>query len=134
MDTSQLVAGGAEGLRRIAELVREAGIPVQGIYLIRYTTDEGSVLWGLRLITPTNSLEVIRKVVDLRHKNRLPRIDPQVRIKGVPSDHVEASRIIAYAKNAFERPVEIIDTPIDGLFIEYALVADWPTTSDRAAA
>src|SRR4051812_32640774 len=102
MDTSQLVAGGADGSRRIAELVRDAEIPVDGIYIIKSTTDEGSAFWNLRLITPVSSLKVIRKVVNLRHKGKLPWIDPEVRIKGVSSDNVEASRIMAYAKNAFE--------------------------------
>jgi hypothetical protein len=134
MDTGELVAGGAEGLRRIAELVKGKGIPVEGAYLIKTTADEGSAFWRLRLITNARSLQVIHAIVDLRREQKLPRIDPSVRVSGVLGDDTEASRIITYAQNAVERPVEIIDTPIDGLFVEYALVADWPPASDRVAA
>src|SRR3954469_5377471 len=134
MNTSELVDGGADGLRRVAELVREAGIPVEAAYLIKQTAEDGSVSWNLRVVTPERSLKVIQTIVALRRDSRLPRIDPQVGIQGVTADNVEASRVLAYAKRAFERPVEIISTPIDGLFVEYALVADVPAASDRAAA
>lgn len=133
MDTGQLVAGGAKGLAKVAELAREAGLPIYGVYLIKTTSDEGGVYWNLRLISPVRSRTVIEEIVRLRSAGSLPAMDFGVRIKGVPLDDPEARRVIAYAERAGELPVEIIDTPIDGLFVEYALVADLKRPEKAAA-
>ena len=62
-----------------------------------------------------------------------PRIGAEVLVGPIRATSPEASRIIEYARRAVGRPVEIRNTPLDGLFVEYALVVDWPAT-DRAAA
>ena len=109
--------------------------PVEGVYLIKSTADDGPARWDLRLITPERSLKVIQTVVRLRRDVACRGLTRKLGVKGVRPDNVEASRIIAYARSAYDGPLlEIIDTPIDGLVVEYALVADWSSASDRAAA
>ena len=54
----------------------------------------------------------------------LPRIDPRVRIEAVGTDHVEASRLLDWARNLGAPPISVADTYVNGLFVSDALVAE----------
>jgi hypothetical protein len=76
---------------------------------------------------------MIDKLVQLRRENALPEIDPGVRFDLISSDHVEAARVIDYARQIGKLPVTIRDTMWKGLFIEYALVAQLPQATFAVA-
>jgi hypothetical protein len=54
-------------------------------------------------------------------------------VNGVSLEHVEASRVIEYARRLGEPPVVIRDAMWDGLYIDYALVAEFEPSTAAAA-
>lgn len=132
MDPVETV-GRAGGLRRIAAALREAGISVDAIYLIKLENDGGHVEWVLRVVTSRNSREVVLTIFELRRKGSIPRFGDKIRIDPIPLAHPEASRIIAYAQRFADLPVEIENVILDRMLIDYALVAELPE-ADAAAA
>lgn len=137
MDQDTLVEGGGKGLARIADAFRARGLPVSGIYLIRLTSEEGYAEWVIRLLSdskmPGLTRQMIDKLVQLRRENALPEVSPGVRFDMISSDHVEAARVIDYARQIGKLPVTIRDTMWKGLFIEYALVAQLPQATFAVA-
>jgi hypothetical protein len=133
MDPNAMVTGGSAGLRAIADAFRMNNFAIQGIYLIKITSDEGYEDWVVRLITSKRARDMINLLVRLRREKQLPAINSRVRFDVIQADDAEASRIIEYSRRMGDVPVEINGALIDGMFIEYALVADYPG-ADAAAA
>ena len=137
MDQDVLVAGGADGLNRIADAFRAKGVPVTGVYLVKLTSDDGYQEWVIRLIadaaTGDAQRQMIYNLVELRREKTFPRTDFGVRFDLVDPNDLEASRIIDYARRLGPLPVTITNAMLKGLFIEYALVARIPQTSVVAA-
>lgn len=137
MDQNTLVEGGEVGLRAIADEFRRSGFPVQAIYLVKRTSTDGYLDWVVNAVLspfrPGLDRDFLYQLVRLRREKRLPFIDEQVRVNAVPPDHVEAKRIIEYARQMGDPPVVIRNVYWDGLYIEYALVAEYDRTTAVAA-
>lgn len=137
MDSIGLVEGGVEGLVRIAVAFRAAGIPVTGVYLIKFTTDDNEDQWVLRLVVQETSADLDRRMVTqlvaLQRDRALPLIDPLIRIHIAASDDAEVSRVLDYAERLGGPPVIIRGVMWQGLFIEYAVVALIPERNAAAA-
>src|ERR1700744_1242753 len=97
MDTSILVDGGIEGLRRVVSSLEQEGIDIRGAYLIKTTSVEGFVRTTFRVVTDRDPRDVIYKFVQLRRNGRIPQIADAVPISPVRPNHVEASRVLDYA-------------------------------------
>lgn len=137
MDSLFLVAGGVDGLVRIAEAFRSRGLEVSGIYLIKRTGYEDDEKWIIRLISdqksPDLNGQMIKALVSLERDRALPLIDPLVRVHIAPSDDPEAARVIDYTHRLGGAPAIIRDVMWQGLFIEYAVVALVPERDAAAA-
>jgi hypothetical protein len=138
MDSSTLVEGGADGLRRLADAYREDGFPVEAVYLIqrRSLEDDGSYWAVVLVISPfqtTTESSAIVAYVRLGQAHRLPAIAPEVRLEWVPPDHVEASRLLAYVRRNGAPPMVLRNVGTNGLLIDYALVAEDLGTRAQAA-
>lgn len=129
MDQNTLVEGGDKGLLTIAEAFKNEGFPVAAIYLAKRTSIDGYMEWVVPVVLSpfphADRRRFIDVLVQLRRAKKLPFIDRSVRIDAVPPDHVEASRIIAYANQLGDLPLVIRDVLLDGVFIEYALVPNY---------
>lgn len=132
MDPVQVV-GDAKGLKEIAKALRDEGFAIDAVYLIKLVAECGSVDWVVRLVTRRSSRDVIYKVFELRRGNKIPPLGPRVRIDAIPPDHIEASRVLDYARRFGRPPVEIEGVLLDGLYVDFALIADYPG-ADAAAA
>lgn len=132
-----MVEGGSKGLVRMAEAFRRSGFPVRAIYLVKRTTTDGEIDWVLNVVLspfkPSDDRELVYALVRLRRDKKLPRIEEDVRVNAVAPDDVEASRVIEYARRLGEAPVVIRNTYWDGLYIEYALVAEYDHSTAAAA-
>jgi len=137
MDQNTLVEGGDAGLRAIADQFRRSGFPVDSIYLVKRTSVDGGVDWVVNAVVspfrPGLDRDFLYQLVRLRREDRLPFVDEQVRLNAVSPDHVEAKRIIDYARRMGEPPVVIRNVLWDGLYIDYALVAEYDRTTAAAA-
>jgi hypothetical protein len=137
MDQNTLLEGGSDGLVAVANAFREDGFLVKAIYLVKRTSVDGYTDWVINaVLSPFNlgmDREFIYKLVRLRREKKLPFIDRMVRVNGVSPEHVEASRVIEYARRLGEPPVVIRDAMWDGLSIEYALVAEFEPSTAAAA-
>ena len=74
----------------------------------------------------------ISELVRLRRDKKLPFIDQQVRVDAVSPEHVEATRVLDYARRMGEPPVVIRNVTWDGLSIDYALVAEYDHSTAAA--
>lgn len=137
MDQNTLVEGGDAGLRAIAQAFREVGFPVTAIYLVQQTSQDGDLDWVVRVVLfpfrPSLDREFIPKLVQLERDKKLPFIDQQVRVDAVSPEHIEAARVLDYARRMGEPPVVIRKVMWEGLYIEYALVAEYDRTTAAAA-
>jgi hypothetical protein len=137
MDQNTLVEGDDAGLRAIADEFRKLGFPVEAIYLIKRTSIDGYVAWVVNAVLspfrPGLDRDFLYQLVRLRREKKLPFIDEQVRVNAVSPDHVEAKRVIEYAQQMGEPPIHIRNVFWDGLYIEYALVAEYDHTTAAAA-
>ncbi len=129
MDQNTLVDGGDAGLRQIAQAYREAGFPVQAIYLTkrRGLVDDEPRWTIVAVVSPfgkeTDS-DAITAHVRLRRSGKLPFIDPEVRLDLVPPTDGEASRILAHSRRFGSPPFVVRNLGVDGWLIDYALVAE----------
>jgi hypothetical protein len=116
---------------------RKVGYPVEAIYLVKRTSIDGYEDWVVNAVLSPfkagSDRDFLQQLVRLRREKKLPRIDEQIRVNAVPPDHVEAKRIIEYARQMGEPPILIRNTFWDGLYIEYALVAEYDHTTAAAA-
>jgi hypothetical protein len=137
MDQNALVEGGRDGLVAVADALCGAGFPVRAIYLVKRTGEDGYPDWSITAVlspfAPGMEVELVEAYVRLRRAGRLPHIDRSVRVNGVSLEHVEASRVIEYARRLGEPPVVIRDAMWDGLYIDYALVAEFEPSTAAAA-
>ena len=128
MDQNTLVDGGDEGLRKIADLFREAGFPVVAIYLAKRTDSEGSSDWRVVAVMspfrPSMSRDFLYELVRLRRDGKLPYIAQGVRLEAVSVENVEADRVLEYARLIGRPPLVIRDAYHRGISIEHALVAE----------
>lgn len=138
MDSLELVNCSADDLKQIASALRSVDVDVQGIYLIRLTSVEGNVETLVRVICDIggmnfDSRDFVHKVIELRRDGKLPDIDEYIRISCVQSDHLEAKRVADYTRKMKKLPLRIRDVLWDGLYIEYALVAEMSGVNRQAA-
>jgi hypothetical protein len=133
MDTSALVDGGVDGLRRIVASLEKEGIDIRGAYLIKTTSVEGFTRISFRIVTDRDPRDVIYKFVQLRRDGRIPQIADDIPISPLRPSHVEASRVLDYAARVGSVPVVINGVYWDGLFIEDAVVVKRPTPAHAAA-
>jgi hypothetical protein len=133
MDTSILVDGGIEGLRRVVSSLELEGIDIRGAYLIKTTSVEDFARTTFRVVTDRDPRDVIYKFVQLRRNGRIPQIADEVPISPVRPNHVEASRVLDYAARVGSPVVAINGVYWDGLFIEDAIVVKWPSPAHVAA-
>ncbi len=129
MDSLELVKCSVDDLKQIASALRSVGVDVQGIYLIKLTSVEGHVEHLVRVICDVggmkfDSRDFVHKVIELRRTGKLPDIDDSIRIDCLRSDDLEAKRVADYTRKMKKLPLRIKDVFWDGLYIEYALVAD----------
>jgi hypothetical protein len=129
MDQVAVVDGDANGLLEIMEAFKARGLPVEGVYLIVLTSDDGFVERIIRLVVPHRSHDLnhrmIAELVKLRRQGKLPRVDESVRFSLISADDPEADRVADYARR-IGVPGTVQDVMWRGLFIEYALVAKVP--------
>ncbi len=133
MDPSSLVDGGAEGLRQIVRALETEGVVIQGAYLIRLSTEEGTDFPSLRIITEDDPRNVIYTVIRLQHDGKVPELAREVRISPKRPNNVEASRVLDYASRFDTQTVDIRGAYWDGLFIPDAFVVKWPSREPAAA-
>jgi hypothetical protein len=122
-----------EQMRKIAQALRGEGFVIHAVYLIKLVSEDGHADWVIRVVTPRRSRDVVYKVFELRRENKIPAFDQKIRIDAVSPDHVEASRVLAYARRSGRLPVEIEGALLDGLLIDFALVADCQGVDAAAA-
>jgi hypothetical protein len=79
------------------------------------------------------SHDFVHTLIELRRAGKLPSTDSQIRISSVNLDHVEAKRVLDYARQMKKLPLTIKGVLWQGLFIEYALVAEVEGLKQRAA-
>ncbi|MEA2856230.1 MAG: hypothetical protein QOH98_551 [Methylobacteriaceae bacterium] len=123
MDPESLVRDRAKVMVDVGQAFADAGLHVEEVYLIKTTTVDDFVYWHLRLVTDDDGREVIYKLVRLRRDGGLPPLDDELRVEAIRPSSYEASRILKYAARVPQRPLFIKNTPIDGLYVEYAVVA-----------
>lgn len=133
MVTDDLVTLDASDIRRVADAFRRAGVDVEGAYLIKVTSIEGSVFWSIKIVTRNDPRDFIYKLVDLRRKSMLGKAQDGIAINPEKPTSIEASRVLNYAAQFGKAPVTIRGVYWNGLFIEYALVVEGPGL-DRAVA
>jgi hypothetical protein len=132
MDPVQAAGSGAE-LRKIAAALRADKFPIEAVYLIKLESDEGYVDWVIRLVARAKLREATFKALELRRAGKFPAFGRQFRIDAIRPDHPEASRVIAHAQRYGYAPVEFEGVLLDGLLVDYALVADFPGAHEAAA-
>jgi len=132
MDTVQMV-GGANGLKKIADALRKEGFAIDAIYLIKLVHEDDREDWVVRLVTRGSSHDVVYRFFKLRNDGKIPRFGDRIRIDAITPDHPEASQVIAYARRFDRLPVEIETVLLDGMLIDYALVAELPGANAAAA-
>lgn len=133
MDTNALVEGGPEGLRRIVAALENEDIDIRGAYLIKTTSVEDFTRISFRIVTDNDPRSVIFKFVQLRRDGRIPHIADEISISPVRPNHIEASRVLDYAKRMGSLPVVINGVYWDGIFIEDAVVVNRPSAAHAAA-
>jgi hypothetical protein len=127
LDFSALIEGGAEGLRTMATVLRNAGFAVHGIYAIKLVADDtGHVDWVVRIIVPEGSDQraIVVACIKLRQQGKFPIMHSKFRFNAIGERHPEVQRIarIAHERNALPKIIEY--ELVDGMLIEYAVVAD----------
>lgn len=132
MDPVQMV-GGASGLERIAEALRREGHSIDAIYLIKLLRDGKSEDWVIRIVSPEPAFDVAFKFFALQSDGRLPPIGERVRIEVVAADDPETSPILSYARRFNRLPLEINTVVLNGVLVDYALVAELPKAGAAAA-
>lgn len=138
MDQNTLVEGGDEGIRRIAKAFRDRDFPIEASYLVRRRAFESDdpewvVVFVVSPFRPSTDRDFIYAHVELRRAGLLPFIDPQVRLEVVSPDHIEASRLLAYARRIGAAPLVLRNVGTQGLLIDYAIVAEDRGNQARAA-
>ena len=133
MDPEPLVKDNANAMLEIAKAFADAGFHIQEVYLIKNVTLEDAVFWHLRLVTDDDPRELIYKLVRFRRDGVLPELDEDLRVQAIRPSSLEASRILKYAARVRQRPLIIRNTPIEGLYVEYAVVAGWSERHVAAA-
>jgi len=124
--------GGAEGLSKLAGLVRAEGAPVDGVYLINRQSDEGADDWVVVLVTSVSARDVFFRLAHLRNQGKFSQFKG-VRIDPVKPDDKEVVRIMNYARRFDSLPVEVEGVLLDRMYIRYALVAELPKAGAVAA-
>ena len=137
-DCVQTVSGLRPDCVQIASALRSVDVEVQGIYLIRLTSVEGYVEDLVRVVCDVggkkfDSRDFVHKVIELRRNGKLPELDQSIRIDCIRNDHLEAKRIADYTRKMKKLPLRIKDVFWDGLYIEYALVAEMSEVNEQAA-
>jgi hypothetical protein len=128
MDTDTLVAptalveGGVSGLDRVALLLRAEGVRVEGVYIIGIPHEEGGRGWYLRIVSDDEQRQVLLKAIALRQQKLLPKLAESIALSPLPTNHPEASRIIARARKVGETELVIDGQMLDGLYVDYALI------------
>lgn len=126
MDPEPLVKNKAEAMREVAQAFEDAGFKIQEVYLIKTTTLDDDVFWHLRLVTDGDPRELIYKLVRFRRDGVLPVLDDEeLRVQAIRPSDLEASRILEYTSRFSSFPVTIKNTPINGIYVEYAVVAGY---------
>ena len=133
MGTVEMVTCTAEDLFRISNALKESGVDVRAIYFIKVTTVEDSIFWNIRVVTDHDSRDFFFKLWELRKAGRIPSIDPDIRIKAIRPNSIEAQRVLEYALQFRMAPVVISNVVWKGLYIEYAIVAEAPGLEKVAA-
>lgn len=131
----RLIQDGAAGLDRIAQRLRDSGMPVDAVYLLRLAFDDGPSRWVIRLVSPEPSpAKVLDAAIALRHAGQLPEIDDGIRFSALPPDDPEARRLVAFARSFPSRPLEVDQSWIGGHYFDYALLGDaTPYQPNKAA-
>jgi len=132
MDPIQTL-GGAAGLKKIADALRAENFPIDAVYLIRLVADNHDDHWVVRLVTRANSQDVMVKTFELRNGGKIPMFGARIGFAVVPPEDSEARQIIAQAKRYGYAPVEFGDVLLDRLYVDFALVADFPGAHVAAA-
>lgn len=122
VDIPPRIEGGADGLDRAAKLLREAGVPVIGVYLVALSGESDVRSWHLRIVTDGDQYDALFKAVDMRRHGIFPDLHESVSISPVRSNHPEASRVLRHARRAGASPTVIDGQMLDGLYVDYALV------------
>lgn len=133
MGTVEMVMCTSDDLLRVSHELKVSGVDVQAIYFIKVTTVEDSVFWNIRVVTTHDPRDFFYKLWELRKAGRIPPIDPDIRIKAVRPNNTEAERVLDYARQFRAAPVVISNVVWNGLYIEYALVAEAPGLERVAA-
>ena len=133
MDSTALVEGGVDGLRRIVRVLEEHDVPVIGAYLIKLVSEDGYEDIVFRVVTTMQTHPFVFRLVDLRREGKLPRIDTRVRIDAEQPSSVEASRILKYAAEVGTPVVTIRGAGVHGLYVDEAIVVKWPKTAAAVA-
>ena len=133
MGTVEMVTCTADDLLRLSKELKRSGVDVRAIYFIKVTTIEDSVFWNIRVVTDHDPRDFFYKLWELRKAGRIPSIDPDIRIKAVRPNSIEAQRVLEYARQFRVAPVVISNVAWKGLYIEYALVAEAPGLEQVAA-
>lgn len=126
MVTDDLVTIDASDISRVADAFRHAGIAVEGIYLVKTTSIEGTVFWSIKVVTRHDPRDFIYKLVELRRAGALGKAGYDIAINPEKPTSIEASRVLDYAAQFDRAPVKIRGVYWNGLFIEYALVVEGP--------
>lgn len=122
MDPVQTV-GGAEGLSRIADIMRREGFQIHGAYLINRRSNDDIDDWVVAFVTSARPRDLIYRMARLRRDGAFPEMSG-IRIDTVKPDNPEAVGVVSYARRFDRLPVEIDGVLLDGLLVTYALVAD----------
>lgn len=128
MDTDTLVAptalieGGVSGLNLVARLLRAEGIRVEGVYIIGIPHEEGGRGWYLRIVSDNEQRPVLLKAMELRQQGLLPKLAESIALSPLPTNHPEASRVLARARKVGESKLVIDGQMLDGLYVDYALI------------
>ncbi|MBV9637672.1 MAG: hypothetical protein JO163_22640 [Methylobacteriaceae bacterium] len=136
MDPSELVSGGAAGLRRIGELLVQDGFPLTALYLWREQQEDGE-RWAIVIVSSADfrmsSKAFFNRLVRLKNRPDFPSVAVGARFYLRSVEDPVARQVIDYARR-IGTPVARIESAMwNGIYIDYAVVVRWPD-SDRAAA
>lgn len=126
MDPGALVEGGADGLLAIVAALEQQGVAIRGAYLIKVTSVEGFEQTSFRIVTDSDSRDVIYKFIELRRQRKIPALADEVRISPIRPNHIEASRVLDYASRLGTPIVSINGVYWKGIFIQEAFVVKCP--------
>jgi len=131
MDTGLLVTDDEIG--KIIEAFRVDGAKVDGIYLTRLTSEDGTSEYVLRLITEDRPHDMIVRHVRLARENKLPTSARHIRYDYIRPDHAEASRVIEYAQAMGTHPVIIENAAWRGMYLDYVRVVSYQSRTTAVA-